>query len=239
MKSRSKDGYKFIISNFVNLSSACRESLVNDEEYVICEHDHKYLMTRNPMGYPNYKVPEEEIINRDLYRNAKTVFCQSDFHMGILKQNLQIDNIARLGGNLWSLEHLDILEEMSKVEKESCHAVVNYPTIHKNTSDAIKYCKHKKIKYELIDPCLPHDFLRKLGKNKTLVFFPKSPETLSRIVVEARMMGMAVLISSNIGAAHEKWFPKKGLDLVNLMRAKRKEIPERVSEAFYEDITDD
>tara|TARA_R110000823_G_scaffold309803_1_gene434298 strand:+ start:2564 stop:3418 length:855 start_codon:yes stop_codon:yes gene_type:complete len=229
-----KLGYKFIVSNFCNLSEDCAQSIINSKSYVICEHDHKYLSSRNPMGYPDYKVPQEEIINKEFYENAKAVFCQSGFHMNILKQNLQIDNLISLGGNLWSTEHLDILEEMNKEEKEESYAVVNYTTPHKNTADAIRYCKQKKINYCLINPCFPEEFLRKLGKNKALVFFPQSPETLSRIVVEARMMGMSAKTTKNIGAAHEEWFLKKGLDLVEVMRAKRKEIPEAILGSLYE-----
>ena len=72
-----------------------------------------------------------------------------------------------------------------------------------------------------------------MGKNKTLLFFPKSPETLSRIVVEARMMGMSTKTTQNIGAVHEEWFSKKGKDLIDIMRKKRSEIPALVLENLY------
>ena len=233
----SKSGHKFIVSNFCNLSLQCRDLLASSEEYVIYEHDHKYMLTRNPMGYPDFKVPKEEIINRDFYASAIAVFCQTSFHMGILKQNLQIDNLISLSGNLWSEEHLDLLEELSKTEKEDSYAVVNYVTPHKNTQGSIRYCYAKNLKYDLIDLCSPQKFLRKLGKNKSLVFFPRSPETLSRILLESRMMNMSAITTKNIGAVHEDWFSNKGVELIELMRNKREEIPKRVSGAFCEDIT--
>tara|TARA_R110000824_G_scaffold2474_1_gene11459 strand:+ start:2521 stop:3390 length:870 start_codon:yes stop_codon:yes gene_type:complete len=238
VKELSKSGHKFIVSNFCNLSLQCRDLLASRGEYVIYEHDHKYILTRNPMGYPDFKVPKEEIINRDFYASAKAVFCQTNFHMEILKKNLQIDNLISLSGNLWSEEHLDLLEKLSKIDKEDSYAVVNYTTTHKNTQGSIRYCLAKNLKYDLIELCSPQKFLKKLGKNKTLVFFPKSPETLSRILLESRMMNMSAITTKNIGAVHEDWFPKKGAELIELMRSKRKEIPRRVSEAFYEDITD-
>ena len=67
-----------------------------------------------------------------------------------------------------------------------------------------------------------------MGENKGLIFFPQTPETMSRVVVEARMMGMKTLTTNNIGAIHEEWFDKKGIDLIREMRNKRKEIPERI-----------
>ena len=63
-----------------------------------------------------------------------------------------------------------------------------------------------------------------MGSHKTFVFFPKTPETLSRVVVEARMMGMSVIVNKMIGATREEWYQQKGVTLVQTMRDKRTEI---------------
>ena len=60
--------------------------------------------------------------------------------------------------------------------------------------------------------------------NKTFAFFPDTPETLSRIVVEARMMGMSIKTSKLVGAGYEKWFALKGEELIDFMIEKRSEI---------------
>ena len=120
----SNSGYKFIVSNFINLSSECILALSSGEEYAIYEHDHKYLKTRNPMMYPEFKAPVDQIINIEFYKKAKAVFCQSSFHKNIIKKNLEIDNIVSLGGNLWSLEHFKILDEVCNVEKADSYAVL-------------------------------------------------------------------------------------------------------------------
>ena len=229
----SSSGYRFVVSNFINLSPACIRALSKNEKYAIYEHDHKYLKTRNPMLYPNFQAPSDQIINHEFYKNAKAVFCQSSFHKNIIKKNLEIDNIVSLSGNLWSQDHLKILKEMCDVEKSDSYAVIDYKIPHKNTYEAIRYCNANRIKYDLIPPTAPNTFLRKMGKNKTLVFFPKSPETLSRIVVEARMMGMSTKTTQNIGAVHEDWFSKKGTDLIDIMQKKRSEIPALVLKNLY------
>ena len=222
-----------IVSNFVNLSEENKREIQN-KNYIIYEHDHKYLTNRNPGIYEEYQAPEEDIINRDFYENATAVLCQTGFHADILKKNLNIKNVINISGNLWSEEHLQLLEEMSKVEKIDKCAIMNSTTSHKNTREAISYCGALGLDYVLIEPSPPSVFLRELGKHKTLVFLPKTPETLSRIVVEARMMGMSTRITKNIGAMHEEWFSKKGADLVNIMRKKRKEIPDFVENSLVE-----
>ena len=235
IKEKTGSGYKFMISNFTRLKEECKDLLIKESEYIIIEHDHKYISSRNPMGYPDFKVPEDKIINYDFYKNAKAVFCQSSFQAGIFEKNLKTSNIVNLSGNLWSLEHLKVLEDMSKLEKQELYAIMDYPIEHKNTSDAIKYCIGKGFKYRLIASCPPQEFLKKLGECSALVFFPKSPETLSRVVVEARMMGLKTITTKNIGATHEPWFSKKGLELINEMRyTKREEIPKKIIGSLYE-----
>ena len=53
----------FIISNFCNLKTECRNYLIDNLDYVIYEHDHKYLISRNPAEYKNFKAPDREIVN--------------------------------------------------------------------------------------------------------------------------------------------------------------------------------
>jgi hypothetical protein len=224
-------GSVFIIANFVNLSQQVKSALAS-EKYVIYEHDHKYLKSRNPATYPQFKAPPDEIINRQFYKSASAVLCQSTFHKNIVYKNLQIDNIISLGGNLWSADDLSLLKEMSNIKKVGRCSIMQSNIPHKNTTDSIMYCKAKSLEYELI-PSLPYrDFLRRLGNNESLVFFPKTPETLSRIVVEARMMDMTVITNNLVGASKEEWFKLRGEDLIEVMVRKRKDIPDMIKKAL-------
>ena len=213
-----------IISNFVNLSETIKASVIN-KNYIIYEHDHKYIPSRNPAMYENYLAPEGHIINKGFYSNAGAILCQSTFHAEIVKKNLRLENIVSLGGNLWSDDQFTLLQNVcTNVNKRPTYAVMQSSTPHKNTYEAVQYCEALCLDYYLIPPSDPSTFLQELGSHSTLVFFPKTPETLSRIVVEARMMGLSTKITNNIGAIHEDWFSKKGLDLIDYMRGKQEQI---------------
>ena len=221
----------FIISNFINLSPKCCEALY-DKKYVIYEHDHKYLKNRNPAIYPEFKVPDSEIVNYKFYKEAAAVLCQSAFHHDIVYKNLKIDNIISLGGNLWSLESLNIIREYSHKDKLRKCSIMDSPILHKNTSAARAFCAHKNIDYELIPSLAYYEFLDRISNNDTLVFFPKTPETLSRIVVEARMMGMKVTTNNLVGATREEWFKLKGPELIDIMVDKRETISNMIIKAL-------
>jgi len=224
----SRKENKFIIANFVNLNLECKRYLQSHCEYTIYEHDHKYLINRNPAEYDDYLAPKEAIINSDFYKEASTVFCQSNFHANIVRNNLQLDNIVSLGGNLWSLGALNTMREYSKKEKKDRCSIMDSTIEHKNTLGAIRYCMRKGYEYDLILPCSPSNFLNNISKNDKFVFFPLTPETLSRIVVEARMMGMKVVTNRRLGAVSEEWFSMKGEPLIDYMLDKRLQILNKV-----------
>jgi hypothetical protein len=222
----------FIVANFINLRPNCISALY-DKNYVIYEHDHKYLTTRDPGQFKDFLAPKDAIINNDFYAKAKSVFCQSQFHLDIIYKNLKINNLVSLAGNLWSTQSLQLMEGISEIQKKDTYAIMLSSTKHKNTHDAIKYCEHKKFNYELIKNDSYEGFLKQLGAHKTLVFFPKTPETLSRIVVEARMMGLGVITNNKVGAIYEDWYNLKGASLVKKMQTKRLDIPKQVIEGFH------
>ena len=232
--SKNKNSF-FILSNFLLLNTDCYDFILNNLKYVIYEHDHKYLKHRNPAEYDDYKAPRSEIVNLQLYKKAIAILCQSSFHKDIIQKNTSLQNVINLSGNLWSTVTLDVLEKNSVKQKRNLVSIMDSSNWHKNTSDAIAYCTVKKLNYELIQPAPYKRFLNNLSNNSKLVFFPKTPETLSRICVEARMMGMSVITNKNVGASYEQWFPLKGKEMINFMKNKRVEITQTIKDLISEE----
>ena len=228
-----KNNY-FIISNFALLSDECKNYLINECKYVIYEHDHKYLKNRNPAIYKDYLAPKDKIINFQFYEKAKAIFCQSNFHKEIIYKNLLIKNIISLSGNLWSLEILNFIDSINSNLKNESYAILNSNVEHKNTLEAIKFCNYKNLRYDLVSDNDCKSFLLKLNRNKGLVFLPKTPETLSRLAVESRMLNLETICNKNVGATYEEWFSLKGNSLVDYMIKKREIIYKIVLEKLIE-----
>ena len=221
----------FIIANFVKLDPACME-VFSQTNYVIYEHDHKYLRARNPALYENFKAPKEDIVNLEFYKNAKAVLCQSQFHMDIVRKNTNLTNIINLSGNLWNTSSLQLIEKLSKKHKYKKCSILDSREPHKNTQEAIKWCLANDMKYDLIRNPIYGEFLSALGSNEKFVFLPKTPETLSRVAIEARMMNMSLITNNMVGASMEPWFKLKGKELIDVVHEMRKSIPMKVVEAF-------
>ena len=222
----------YIISNFIGLNHVYKDYITKNCKYIIYEHDHKYLKSRNPAIYNDYLAPKKNIINKEFYQNAATVFCQSSFHKKILQKNLKINNVYNVSGNIWKIKDLETMRKLSKKNKNESFSIMNSMIEHKNTKEAIYYCNYKKLKYTLISSKNYEEFLNLLSNNSKFLFLPKTPETLSRVVVEALMMNVKVITNKKVGASYEPWFNMKGEELINFMLNKRQEIVDKTSEVL-------
>jgi|TARA_E500000331_G_scaffold288658_1_gene284167 hypothetical protein len=223
----------FIVANFIGLSEECKRDLYSKSyKYIIYEHDHKYLRTRDPSGFENHTAPKDQIINLPFYTNALGVMCQSKMHKEVVYKNLQIDNIHNLSGNLWGEDILDKLSTLNKKEKHNKYSIWDSYNPIKATSDTIRFCHSKSIPYELVGNLPYQDFLEKMSNNDTFIFLPKTLETLCRVIVEARMCGMKVVTNNQVGATSESWFSLKGDDLIEVMRKKREEIITKIEDVL-------
>jgi hypothetical protein len=231
-----KMGFVFLVSNFVGLSPDVQKLMqLYSNKYCIIEHDHKYLKTRNPAAFKNFKAPQQMVINREFYKSAKHVFCQSIKHAEVLSMNLNIDNAINLGCSLWSQDQLDLIR--NKVcEKNSKAMIINDPNVIKGTKESIDVCQKKGIDFNLIEK-LPYDsYLSQLAAHDKFVFFPKTLESFCRVVLEARMLGCKLVTNNLNGCTYEPWFKGlKGHELIDYVDSQRDVVVNEIYNKLFED----
>lgn len=214
----------YIVSNFYFISENAKTFLYG-KKYIITEHDYKFVRERNPCAYPNLTVPPERIVHLDFYRNAKFVLVQSNFQKKVFGRSVKLDNIINFSGNLWADDTLDLILSLSKTPKNGKAAILgedNYGI--KGRDFSIEFCKKAHLKYELLPKTDHQSFLKNLSKYSTYVFFPKSPETLSRVCIEARLMGLSVITSDYTAAVHESFFDYESDKMIEYIKNKPNQI---------------
>lgn len=229
-----KAGFMFLVSNFVNLSNPIKKMLqIYGDRYCILEHDHKYLSNRNPAEFKDFKAPEQMVINREFYRSAKQVFCQSLKHAEVLSSNLQIDNVTNLSCSLWSSAQLDLIR--SKIQQKNNKAmIINDPNVIKGTSNAIKTCESKGIDYDLVEKMPYEQYLSEMARYDKFVFFPKTLESFCRVILEARMLGCKLVTNNLNGCTYEPWFRGlKGANLIDYVDSQREVVVDKIHETLF------
>ena len=77
-------------------------------KYIIYEHDHKYLNSRDPSKYKDFTAPDETYINGpSLYDHAFAVLCQSKIHRDVLLRNVPTAGAVNLKCSIWSDDFID------------------------------------------------------------------------------------------------------------------------------------
>lgn len=237
----NKMNFKFLISNFAGLKKDVIQKLYFDKcDYCILEHDHKYLSNRNPSVFKNYLAPDNMIINKDFYLNAKYVFCQSKKHKEVLKNNLKCENTLNLGCSLWSEEQIQAIKKSLKKEKtEKCFILGDKNKI-KGLNESISFCESKNLEYKVVEKRPYDEFLEELSKYEKLVFFPKTLESFCRLVLEARMLNCSLATNDLNGCTSEDWFKKlKGKELIEFVDSQRNKIVNKIINSILEKKEDD
>ncbi len=215
----------FIISNFAQLQdhNILKYFIDNNIKYIHYSSDHSYCMYRNPFKHGSEMVcncyPKDGPLHAFL-NNAIAIMCQSQWHKQIWDMNVVTPRIMSIGSNLWSKDILNYIEKKlnEKIVKNDNYVIFESVFEHKNTTGAVQEAVRKGLKYELVKDLSPEKFIDKLIESKGIIFLPNLAESLSRIVVEARMCGCKVISNNLCGATKEEWFKLKEMDLVKFIR---------------------
>jgi hypothetical protein len=212
-----------IVSNFVLLSENIKNFLINNKKYIIYEHDHKYVKTRDPSKFINFDIPKDQLINVRFYEKAECVVVLSEICKNVMASNIPDTNIHSIGCSLWSDKKLAYIASMSDNRKFGfCIMKSNNPT--KNYINTVRFCQAKNIEPTHISSTSHTEFLKMMSEHRTFIFLPTVLETFSRVCVEAKMLGLSTLTNkTNIGFYSEDYSNLMKLDLIYKIQEKQTE----------------
>jgi hypothetical protein len=219
----------YFISNFANLKNNLKAFLSKNCEYVIYEHDYKFVDVRNPIMFDDFQVPKKNQINVNFYRSAKKIICLSKMHRQIFDKNLNLKNIVNINCSMWSDEDLQLFRKLQNVEKKDKFAIIASNNPIKKTQESIDYCKKKKIQFDLISSPNYHEFISSLASYKGLVFMTGHPEPTPRVAIEAKMLNCKFISQKRlIGVAYEDYFHLTGIEMIEQIKTLREEALNKI-----------
>ena len=210
---------RLIVSNFVSLREDAKRYIQENLQYVIYEHDHKYVATRDPSRFPSFKIPDDKIINRSFYENAIAVVVLSEICRKILVDNLSLENVRNIGTSLWSAEKLDKIGQLLNKEKTIDYGVLDSQNSIKGTKQALEWCRKRGVKAEPISSPKEEEFLELLSQCRKFVFIPQVLETFNRLTAEAKMLNCKIITNKTLlGFASESTYNLSGESLLEETR---------------------
>ena len=214
----------FIVGNFIGLTEEVKTAMSSASiDYIIYEHDHKYLKTRDPSVFANFKAPDDQIINRSFYENARAVVVLSKVCKEIAERNLGIGSVYNIGSSLWSEDKFSLLERLSAERKQKSiqYGILDSKNPIKGTKQSAEWCTNNNKEYKLIGSSDEVVFLDQLRDCEKLVFMPQVLETFCRLSAEAKMLSCKLVTTKALlGFASEECYKLSGEELISEMRTR-------------------
>ena len=219
-----------IVGNFVLLSDENRSLLIDKGNYIIYEHDHKYLATRDPSKFFNFEIPPKQVINKNFYESAKCVVVLSKICKQIMESCIPAATVHSIGCSLWSKQTLSHIRSINNIDKKHDYSILKSNNATKNYPKTKQYCIENNIlPLEMMTDDY-YEFLGMMNSSKTFIFLPTVLETFSRVCAEASMLNTNVkTIKKLIGFYSEDYSHLKG----NVLIDKIEDINKNAYEFFY------
>lgn len=221
---QNKDKY-WIFGNFATMDSHMSSLIPKlGIRYSIVEYDFKFCEFRSP--------------NLHLLRTGNICSCSANSHgldiglffssaehifwMSKKQEEVWLKNVPGLSdqknrvvlSSIFTEETFQFLSTLrkSRTAIKDKWAVLGSGSWLKGVEETQKWCSMKRLKHEKV-PALPYaDFLKKLSEYKGLVFRPLEFDTCPRLVLEAKLLGLDLILNKNVLHKDEEWFLTQSLE---------------------------
>ena len=241
----SCNGYHIILANHQGMTVEQKnliKNLSNKQpgfKYLIYEHDHKYLNTRDPSVYKDFTAPGgiggDNVNGPGLYVNAHAVLCQSKIHKDVFLRNIPIARAINLSCSIWDDNFIETAGNLD-IKKTKSTAILKSNNPTKNQVKAELYCRNNNIQYDLVSAENPSELLKVLSEYEQFVFFPKVLETFCRVIVEAKLAGCKIITNPKLlGVASEEWFTNGTREqILEQIRGSKEKTVKRIEDLLLE-----
>lgn len=215
-----KDLY-WVLGNYCNASREGLNALVESgARYSFIEYDWKFCRLRAPRTCAKDKQggvcpclsTNYGAVWRTVFDHAERVFWMSEAHRSeyLTLVGRALDPTRHLvQGSTWTPDDLDQLDDLRRLRRgrhSKTWAILGSDSWIKGTKETEKWCQEKGIPCEVLGGLPPRVFLERLSEYQGLVSHPADRDTCPRVVVEARAMGLDLLLNENVQHQGDTWW---------------------------------
>ena len=207
--------------------------IIQNLHYFVVEYDYKFCNYRSLHLHEINTGSECDCHQNQIGKIISTFFVGAEhvFYMSQKQRDIYIDRFPFLEQNgsvlssvfdVKDLEYIEGLRKTREVHNEKW-AVVDGKSWIKGLSDIEDLLQRMNEEYEILSGLSYSDLLRKLSEFKGLAARPKGHDTCPRLVIEAKLLGLELMINENVQHASEDWF-NSDLDAIEMYLLQRHEI---------------
>lgn len=206
----------WIFGNFSAMDPNLIPTIIHNLNYFIIEYDYKFCKYRSEHKHIEIEGScdcENEPIGKMIstfYHGAEKIFWMSE---------KQKENYFKKFPFLKDNENFIISsaftkDSLKKLEKNTCKSDGKYLILDsnswiKNTNYSINHAKERRLNYKLISNLSYDDMLNEIASSEGLIFQPSGYDTCPRLVIEAKLLGLDLILNENVQHKDESWFKTK------------------------------
>jgi hypothetical protein len=243
LKDTFADYKVFILGNIMNYDSnsfGALISLMEERRFVKIEFDYGYCPYRGRIPHkilggekcncpwpPNGSQHLSEIYNLIKF-NSSHIFYMSHGQMKMHDNDLLgiSKNKKTVLSSCFSQGDMILMGRLSKKTKNEKHAIIDgkggWHTEAKGVNPSIEYAKSNGIEYDVIKTDTHHEMLHLLSSYKGLINKPIIDDTCPRVTIEAKLMGLEVIVDEMSQHITEKWWKQTPGKVVDYLSSRPK-----------------
>jgi len=202
--------------------------LLDNRPCVKIEFDYGYCTWRSPNSHLSFKKEECACFSAqcempalpELYKNI-TEKCKHIFYMSQAQLDLHVKYTQQgsaprsVLSSCFTKSTYEKFDSLFKKEKNNKFAILagqgGWHSKAKGLEQSIAYSKQNNLKIDIIKTDTHDEMLETLCNYKGLIFLPIIQDTCPRIVIEAKLLGLELIINSNCQHITEDWWQNKSI----------------------------
>jgi hypothetical protein len=215
-----KQGAKkhWVFGNFAGINFDLIPSIVANLSYSVLEYDFKYCRYRSPEKHKFAEQMDCDCENEQhgkmvsaFYYGAKSLWWMSEAqqqHYMKLFPFLSEKNNTVLS-SVFDDEFFVALKELREKHKKTKRngwIVLGSNSWIKGAEAAEKWCRDKKLAFEIVWNLPYAEVLEKLATAEGFVYLPEGMDTCPRMVIEAKLLGCKLKLNDGVQHQDEEWF---------------------------------
>lgn len=230
----------WIFGNYTSCSSEVLEYLpLSKTRYSVIEFDFKYciyrseqrhlLATQKPCDCPGSAHGK---LIESFMKGAEHIFWMSEGQKNLFEKRVpalitDVPNKSVVQTSTFDDETLDKLWTLStkypatdELKDKKVYTVLGAGSWIKGVAETQKWCAANQKPHRPL-PNLPYDqFLDEMAKTYGLVFMPLDWDTCPRLVIEAKLLGLDLILNDNVLHQNDQWFNQPKEEIYSYLRGR-------------------
>ena len=206
----------WVFFNFTGMNANLIPAIIQNLYYFVVEYDYKFCQYRSLELHKRQTGKDCDCHQQKIGKIITTFYAGAN-HLFFMSEQQRLIYLTRFPflnenssvlSSVFDIKDLELIESLrnSRERDNGKWAIVDGNSWIKGVDESKKILKESGKSYELIKDLTYSDLLRKLSEFKGLAALPLGHDTCPRLVIEAKLLGLDLLLNENVQHKEEKWF---------------------------------